>query len=755
MKKARYDHRQREQNRIRIMNIKNSILTLGAILGLFTACHHDDDDIVVPPTYTVGEAINAIALRAGISEGGEGVQTRAVDGNHAAGANGGGHVPFKTSPATQLRLRVDGTWVGKGFTSDLVSKPTTATIGEVTGNENKHNKVSFTSSEQLYWDDYGTADPDNTTGRTTGLTIYGVAVEGENAPAVSDWEALPWTLDANQTGGWAAKDLLTSNNITSTADGTYKFDDYVHDLTESPKQASNLLEFTHAMTKITVNLTAGEGFVDAKFVSKPTVTLLQFYHTGTYNVESKTPAATTGNKTDINAHLAQVKATSSAEWSDAPASWTSSHMTKYDALVFPGNQFSATIGASPEYTPTSTTNILELNADGNIYKVTAAQLVKAMNAAGTTGSVNGTLEQGKNYILNIIVNKTKIVVTATIKAWEDVSTENALPKINVTATYGYIAGAVTGSTAFNKDYDLFRSTTKEAGYDEDANSSNGINPAARYTSSAWNKTIYWPDHQTHYFFRGVYPQVGAEASGATLPNEAVTTVTGNDVIAVSNATYTEATYPSDLAIAIPRGTTDGTYDETCKVAGHSSTPGICATEGVINMNFEYAMSKVEVRLKSTATGQGHIDLTKDNTRVDIIGGYNKARIKLSDGLHDEYADADKGDYALHNLNSPADGFLVTTLDAIVPQQIGDDVIFRITVTNDNGTVGDTSDDTTDVYECKVNLINVKNSSPATPVTEWAHGKHYIYELDLNKTAIKVVATLKDWVTISASDNVWF
>ncbi|MBQ0019457.1 MAG: fimbrillin family protein [Bacteroidales bacterium] len=751
------------------MKLLNKITLLLAALGFLASCSSD-----ITPTYTVGDADNAIVLRAGISDGGAGVMTRTVDGNHAGNANGGAHVPFNPEVTTQLRLRVDGTWLGKGFTDNLVSKPTTATIGAVTGNGDKHNVVSFSTTsnpvEQLYWDDYGSADPANidtpngtasagTGGRNKGLTIYGVAIEGQaTAPAVSDWKALSWTLDADQTSGWATKDLLTSNNIrVSPGDGTYKFDDYIHDLTESPKQASNLLEFTHAMTKITVNLTAGEGFpgyetgaANAKFQAAPTVKLLGFNYTGTVNVESKTSTPTSATTTNINTYR------------DNGAAWVGGgqHTSQFTALVFPGNQFSATIADdAPKYTPTSSTDILELNADGNIYKVTAAQLVKAIAGTSVTGTtVNGTLEQAKNYILNITVNKTDIEVTATIKNWVDVPTEDALPKINVAATYGYTAGTLS-STAFTNNYDLFRSTVKATGYDEDANSSNGINPAARYTesSTSWDKTIYWPNHQTHYFFRGVYPQVGAAVSGTTaLANpEAVTTTNGNDVIAVANATYTTATYPSDLAIAIPRGTTPGSYDETCKESGHTSQEGICATEGVINMNFEYAMSKVEVRLKSSKTDGGHIDLTKANTKVEIIGGYSKARIKLSDGLHDAYADADKGDYTLHNLETPVTDFHVTTRDAIVPQLIGDNVIFRITVITDDKDNDDPSDDETDVYECKVNLINVKNSSPATPVTEWAHGKHYIYELDLNKTAINVVATLKDWVTITANDNVWF
>lgn len=719
-------------------------------MSLLTACSDDDIDRV----YTVGEADNAIVLRAGVNEGGAGVETRSRDGNHA------NHKAFTSG--TKLALRIDGTWTGKGD----VSQQTIATVGDVATNTNgKHNLLSGYNPVR-YWDDYGTADPDNATGRIAGLTIYGIGVDGyaatygsaESSP--TNWKEVAWNVgepnadnlidQSNATSYWLAKDLLTSNNIRSDADGTYKFDDYLNDKdpNTTTETSSNILEFTHAMTKITVQLTAGEGFprtnaedaTTSHFEAAPTVTLEGFNYTGSVSVEAKTSTPTPNTTANIKMHL-----------NDGGAA----HTATFDALVFPGNTFSATIANDDKFTPTSSNNILELNADGNIYKVTAAQLVKAIVGTSTTGEVQGTLEQGKNYILNIKVNKTDLDITATILDWKTVIAEEEAPKINVTSTYGYtVAQGGTGVSAFTKDYDLFRSTVKATGYDEDNDNSNGITPAARYASSSWDKAIYWPDHQTHYFFRGVYPQVGTAVSGTTALTtaEAVTTVSSNDVIAVANSTYTTATYPSDLAIAIPRNT-DGTYDETCKETGHTATEGICATEGVINMNFEYAMSKVEVRLKSSATDASHIAMTKDNTKIEIIGGYSKARIKLSDGLHDTYADADKVDYTLSNLTTSESGFLVTTRDAIVPQVIGDNVIFRVTVTDNNNTPGDTSDDTTDVYECKVNLINVKDTT--TPVTEWEHGKHYIYELDVNKTAINVTATLKDWVTVTASDTVWF
>ena len=680
-------------------------------MALISACTSEDD---IKPIYTVGEADNAITLRAGVSTGESDVQTRATDSNH------NNHLAF--TQGTKAALRIDGTWTGQIPEAEEVSQTTTATIGAKTA-DSKHN--ALTMSPMLYWDDYGTADPDNTAGRSEGLTIYGVAVDGyktegnfalpsetnNNLTTISNWEALHWTLPEDQTSGWANYDLLTSNNIKEGegSDGTLKFDEVKNN------SASDLLVFTHAMSKITVNLKAGEGFPgytesssNAKFENNPSVKLLSLYISGTYNVETKSPNAQE-TATDIQMHLSSGGA--------------GNNSATFDALVFPGNSWT-------DATTANSTNILELKADGNIYKVTAEKLFAAMNENN-----HHAITQGYNYVLNITVNKTKVNVEATIKDWDVVNSDPVTPEINISASYGQ---PVSGSNAFTKCFDLYRSTTIATGYDEN-DTAEGINPAATYTysgtSGSWDKTIYWPNHETHYFFRGVYPQ------GHTVITEG-----GNDVIRVINATYTQEAAPSDLMIALPRSS--GSCENHSK---DIETNGICATKGTITMNFEYAMSKVELRLKSDgAEGFDYVDLTQSGTKVEIIEGYTKGKIKLEDGLHTTYTDSDKGDYGLSKQATPASGFQMSTLDAIVPQELSDNVLFKITVKN--------SDGTTDVYTAQVNKIKGKKASEttatATEITEWKHGEHYIYTLDVKKSQIFVSATITDWTTVNASDDVW-
>lgn len=393
-------------------------------MSLLTACSDDDIDRV----YTVGEADNAIVLRAGVNEGGAGVETRGRDDNHTK------HLAFKKD--TQIALRIDGTWTG--HSTEAISQQTIATIGDATGTDSKHNSLSGYNPVR-YWDDYGTADPANAgtgNGREKGLTIYGIGVDGyaatygssESSP--TNWKEVAWNVgvptdglidQSNTTNYWLAKDLLTSNNIRSGADGTYKFDDYLHDkplTTESDKTSSNILEFTHAMTKITVLLTAGEGFPrteaenpnTAHFESAPTVTLEGFNYTGSVSVEAKTSIPTDNTTANIKMHL-----------KDGGAA----HTATFDALVFPGNEF------------TDGTQILTFTADGNTLHVTAEELNKAIKKAITDnasthyplGSSDLSAEpkvydlhllQAWNYLLKITVKKTDLDITATILDWNEV-----------------------------------------------------------------------------------------------------------------------------------------------------------------------------------------------------------------------------------------------------------------------------------------------------------------------------------------------
>jgi len=722
---------------------------------LLAAC---DSEEVIRYVYTVGEADNEIKLSAGVVESGEQAQTRALTRGTTPS-----YVAF--TQGTKIALRVDGYWKGHGAQTDQdwVRPTRSGTLGQADGTKNP-----ITLSSPLYWDDYGTADPNNTdgttSGRARGLTIYGAAVNGLTSlptgaatdggkltPSDIPWGGnLAWNVGTVSTGivdqsaGWANYDLLTSNNVKD--DNTYKFAD---------RTSGKLLEFTHAMTKVTVNLTAGKGFSDNQFQTAPKVTLLGFYYTGNVTITSKTSTATTSTA-NINAHLTNVKTSSSTtDWTPAPTTWAASNQTQFDALVFPGNAFGNDV------------NILQIEADGNIYLVTA----KAINDANT--AENDPFEQAKNYVFDITVNKTGIEkLEATITDWVSVTAANEAPKISVVTNYGDPTTTTEGTptiSTFTKGYSFLRSENK-------ADNSSNINKG--YTDERWMKyatsayimydatngttasPLYWPDHNTHYFFRGVYPRLGTTGDGVPVMSQVTDGSVDYDVIAVSNEkyTHTEAGHsPSDLLIAYPHEYENESdhFSNTCRHDQDVATNGICATEGKIVMNFEHAMAQVEVILQ-TNTDDGATNKVEFNadTKVEIIGGYKEGYILLKDGSA-MFTGKSVTDYTMTRESTEGADKDKKYLDAIIPQSLVDasnkpTLKFRITVKSTNST-GDTNVDT---YETVLGITEIALSDNSK-ITSWEHGKKYTYTLTITKTGIVAEATLKDWEEVTATQDVWF
>ncbi len=694
--------------------MKGHYRIIAVTMALISACSSEDD---IKPIYTVGEADNVITLRVGVSTGESAVQTRATDSDHT------NHLAL--TQGTEAALRIDGTWTG--HSPENVSQHTTATIGSViTSFDYKHNSVSM--SPVLYWDDYGTADPANTSGRTTGLTIYGVAVDGVTiAPSEISWTVLSWTLDTNQTSGWSSKDLLTSNNIKEGNDGTLKFDEVKNNT------ASDLLVFTHAMSKITVNLKAGEGFADNAFVNSPTVTVRDTYLSGIVNVEEATTSVSaTGSKSTIT-----------LKKEDSPSS---GYTATYTGLMMPGNKYG------------DSDNILKINADGNIYYVTA----KEINAVNT--ATEDVFERGKNYILNVTLKKTSIKVTATITDWVAVESANVEPVINVNANWG---AAGNGSSNNFDSFSFYRSTSKLYDYSKDYSGNEnsyfapeGVAYKPNTSTDQWpfksGETIvklYWPNHNTHYHFRGVWPTTSVETSNTeTVPHVSkVSDTDGTQKIDIMSVPYEQNSFPSDLLIGMPEFNDN---NKMCQNSDHTSVDqseyGICATEGKITLNFRYVMSQVEVVLSTSPDGSSdHVNIN-ENTVVEIVNVANEGYVKLGD--REVVPSSTKVTYTLNAV--AGSGNELKRHSAIVPQVLAftnagasTNTRFKITVTNGDGT--------TDVYYADINPIKKADGTDlVAPKGKWESGVHYKYNLKLTKSEIKVSATITDWKTVNAAEDLW-
>lgn len=623
---------------------------------------------------------------------------------------------YAMQEGTQVRLRVNGIWKRKSPSVPVSQKTTCKTLAAQSGSQ--VNALSFLESEMLYWDDYGTGDPDNADSRAAGLSILGVAVDGKNAaPDVTtdaQWESLDWNVVTDGTDVLSG-DIIVSNNLTA-----YKF-------AERDDDDARKMVFIHPLSKITVNLKAGEGFTRGtvgatkfKFETDPTVTLTNATTLVAIANQVNDYALIQGTVSikDASAQSDGTKATVIA----GTTSTTDAAITVIkQAVVYPGTQLGATDDAV----------IAVVNADDNIYYIRAKEIHDAITAKG--GHTDFKTLAGYNYIINITVNKTGIRITATVTRWTSVDSEEVHPVINVNTHVGDDGGDKP-SSEFNR-FAFWRSESIGSDYQHEATPAVGIDGTTDWSATT---TLYWTHHNQHYHFRGIFP-VGT----------VVKTSGGRQVVEVANGPYDAATFPSNFVMGMPEFSGD---DYMCDNEDHEHvdmrTAGICARTSAINLNFRYMMSRVEVNLSSSAVGaKDYVDLS--DCKVELVNAGTDGNVLLSDRSVQVTTDAQT--YALHGVS----GSKVHYDDIIVPQTLvntdsSNKVCFKITVFN--GIMTDY-----DVYYADVAPIKVKASgaSVSAPVDAWESGVHYVYNLKITKTEIKATASLTDWKTVEASEDVWF
>lgn len=667
--------------------LKNTLSTLLA-LGLGSCASEDfwdtfDRTADGPISFTVGvEASPSPVQRA---------MTRSASGTYSMQGD------------TKVLLKVDGKWTKITENSGEIGKTAICTVSG--------DALLFDKDNTLYWDDFGAGDPDNATNTGNGLKILGVAVDGKpEVPTVDNWESLSWTVATNGSNV-LDKDILVSK------ESTYKF---------SEKSSAKQLTFSHPLSKITINLIAGEGFPTdgvgsstKRFAKDPVVTL---------KAKDSNYALTTGT-INIKAGTATATATAAAVVAGTTSTSDNKITVIKQALVYPG-------------TPLGTSDddiIAVLNADDNIYYIKAGEIRQKM-AEGDAHKVNNQVEYktlpGYNYIINITVNKTGLYTTATVTDWNKVESGEVLPLINIDTQFGDEGKGTNPPAEFNS-FALWRSKNIDKAYVHESTPSGTLSSSTKWT---FNTPLYWPDHNTHFHLRGIYP-------AATTVKEDTTDKTQS--VEVSNGAYSTSTSPSNLMIGMPEFATE------TKCANHNldmSTNGICATEGNINLNFRYVMSQVEVNLSSVNdnTAANYVDLT--NAKVELVNVGNSGKILLKDR---SVVITDDG---LQTFELPYVSSTTSYHGTIIPQSLltsenKNKVQFKITVysATENSKVED-------VYYADVAPIKVKkagSTDEATATNAWESGVHYVYNLKITKTQITATASLTDWTTKEATEDVWF
>lgn len=420
----------------------------------------------------------------------------------------------------------------------------------------------------LYWDDFSSSNSAETDLRTSGHALqsyYGYCYNGGTpSTALKDTTGvLGWTANNDQTGGIKVYDLLWSEEQEAV--------EYAHaDKNVGGDHRTITIPYTHAMSKITINLVAGEGFEDGAFASTST-TIMNFKNVGTFT-------APTG---DVEA----TAATDITMYKNTPTTKDEKPCCMFEAMTVPhtnlsiGNTLATVTNVDGNNYSIPVTNGIIEAWKGNLtesvedipYGVAQA---KPLTRAEINKGKGWITEPGVNYVLTVTLNKTAITVSATIKDWNYVyaTGEGMITFDNDVTAKHSIAEALKAS-----GFDVYKSAS--------ATSFPEKSTTVTFASDKWNyvPAIYWQNASDDSYFRALAP-ASTVATNIEQGVDVLWGTSGNDVIT-------------------PR-------------------------TGDVHLDFKHAMSKVTMQLETT-NDASKVDL--DGAKISISNLSTTGSINIVDG----------------------------------------------------------------------------------------------------------------------------
>lgn len=778
------------------------------------------------------------------SNGGETVTRATLAGTRAG---------FTAQTKIEMKIKAEDIRTGSDHLADRFSHTYASAGVEVSSTDDhtsilntidggKHSDVTMSSQYYRYWDD--------AFGRNSKLSIYAVCVPNKSSDAIlpnnlltdgttqvstdnPNWKTtdagndVDWSLITTPEGGTATtaqtatnfleeKDLCYSNNIstggtngvyrqayatgngwtTSLSDGPMIWKEQSSGSTVGKFDQGNLI-FKHALCKVTIVLTEGEGFVSANndynFKTDTDVELLNFPVKGKLNVATGSWTIADGDKQTITRLNGSSKATNS----ESKRYWTVSGLTLPEKDLKDDNS-----------------NALHFIIDNNDYYVTCDQIATAIrtyytSGAGATSSNASTLQnftkmtQSQHYFINITVSKTKIDnITAQLIAWEEVQSAeikptNAYVNLNLEDSKGTAQTidifnlyrkastkpALSNSTTdYINDYNSFKDYEWKTGYETTA-------ATKSYANSKWSTNWNWPDNLTYYHLRAI----GYTEATSGFTTSFSTDATNGDFFNItSGGISTDGTQYKDYIWGAPftklatdakfeYSTTKG-FDKTVKDASDNVISSqiyhaIGATNDAISMTLFHMTSQLFVDV-TTTTGDDKVilqtsDATQQKTKVEILSFYKDGTVRMGNGLVEpsttnqtvaptENQEITQGTYTAGDASNAAK---FEFSYGVVPQALSGSytlsggtatnytVGLRITTPDNNQYV---IRDISNVYATTVNDNNLKNPySKGTGdnannylINRWYPGYKYYYTVTLKKTGIaSITAQLVDWETV--------
>lgn len=430
-------------------------------------------------------------------------------------------------------------------------------------------------SPLLYWDDFsedGKGDELNISTEGHYLQSYYAYCYNGGTPAsalVPESGVLGWSVPYDQSALSSLQplDLLWSKEQDPIS--------YNHGNNgDAASHGTLTIPFTHAMSMISVTVTAGEGF-GKEALSNAIVELEGMNRSATFIA----PRAGISSETQTSASEAENPGKIKMKMMDLNSDGKS---CTFRALAIPHADLSEDQLFLKVY-----------DAEKNDY---ALYLTGSILTAWAAGLTDGKMQPGYHYQLTVTVNKAGIECQATIKDWISLSSE---AKADITFSTD-LSGITTDShTAADGSFDLYRGTSLEALSYESTGSFDG-------TSWSYSPAIYWKDALTSHYFRGLASFDGTRIASVNGANNATA---GLDLL--------WATTPAHSGTGVDGLNKD--IEEGAAIDPRTSE---------VPLRFEHAMSRVKFTLVSS-TGADAVDL--EGARISIAGMLKNGVIDVVDG----------------------------------------------------------------------------------------------------------------------------
>ena len=435
-----------------------------------------------------------------------------------------------------------------------------------TSDENIKQTTSFTTSESLYWDDFSDATYDIRTEGHGLRSAWGYCYNGNSsAPTEGNHkDDLEWSVSTSQNtdNNFKTSDLLWSQEQTPVP--------YNH---EKNNHGTIIIPYTHAMSKATIVLTAGEGFGDDAF-DNTTITLKGV------NIKGKFTASTANVVVTKTEGEGQYD-TDDIQMKKLPIDENNKKEVIFECVFVPNTLLSA----NNEWAEIK-------DVEGNDYNIYLTETMLGNDAWNATSTASGV-----NYKLTATIKKQKVDVEAQIADWINKGT-SADGKIQFTTD---LTGVDYNDMTSGTSYDVFTSESQTTEYSRST--------TRNYTDSKWtdNPIIYWQGEGKGLYFRGL----------AKYENNLITSVEGS----------TSANQGTDLLWATTpehTGKDNNNNDKTYQ-AGDKIDP----RTSFVPLKFEHAMSKVKFVLKTTDDENTKVEL--EGATMSIPGIITVGTIDVANG----------------------------------------------------------------------------------------------------------------------------